>query len=448
VSGAAAQLVESPKQRPDASPRDWFGHPPGLTILFLTEMWEKFSYFGMRALLVYYMTKALAFRQADASLIYGSYTAFAYFTPILGGLVADRWLGRRRAVILGGSIMAAGHFMMAFESLFFPALATIALGNGLFLPSLPSQVQLLYRPDDPRRNTAYSVYYVGINLGAVLAPLICGTLGELLGWHWGFTAAGVGMCLGLVIYVTGGRYLPYAGVVDRAQRDAAAASHESTGRRFGVLLAVVAVVVIFRGAYEQIGNTFALWADSSVDRSLGGSWTIPSTWFQALNPLLVFTLTPILLVAWNRRAREGRPFAPLRKMALGAFIVAAAFLLLAFAAHHAAATGGKSHWLWLVAFLVVYTTGELYILPTGLALFGRLAPGALAATMMALWFSASFAGNLLAGAVGTLWSRLAQPDFFMVVAAIAATAATLLLVLNRTAHHVLSDDPQAIATTV
>ena len=150
----------------------WFGHPPGLTILFLTEMWEKFSYFGMRALLVYYMTKALAMTQEDASWVYGGYTAFAYFTPILGGLIADRYLGRRRAVILGGSIMAAGHFMMAFPGMFYPALATIAIGNGFFLPSLPSQVRYLYAPGDPRGDSAFSVYYVGINLGAVLAPLI------------------------------------------------------------------------------------------------------------------------------------------------------------------------------------------------------------------------------------------------------------------------------------
>jgi POT family proton-dependent oligopeptide transporter len=172
-----------------ANQQTWFGQPRGLTILFLTEMWEMFSYYGMRALLVYYMTKQLLIGQEKASLIYGTYTAMAYFTPIFGGLIADRWLGKRRAVIIGGSIMAAGHFMMTFEPLFYPALATIALGNGLFLPSLPSQIDGLYRPDDPRRGWAYNVYYVGINIGSFLAPLICGTLGELCGWHWGFGAA-------------------------------------------------------------------------------------------------------------------------------------------------------------------------------------------------------------------------------------------------------------------
>ena len=187
---------------------DWFGQPRGLTILFLTETWEKFSFFGMRALLIYYMTRHLDIEQAHASYIYGLYGAAVYFTPIIGGMLADRWLGRRRAVMLGGAIMAAGHFMMTSESLFYPALVVIACGNGLFLPSLPSQIEGLYAKDDPRRTSAYSIYYVGINLGAFLAPLICGTLGELFGWHWGFSAAGVGMLLGLLIYWSGSRYLP------------------------------------------------------------------------------------------------------------------------------------------------------------------------------------------------------------------------------------------------
>jgi len=191
-----------------SSQQTWFGQPRGLTILFLTEMWEQFSYYGMRALLVYYMTKQLMIGQERASIIYGTYTAMAYFTPIFGGMIADRWLGKRRAVIIGGSIMAAGHFMMTFEPLFYVALATIALGNGLFLPSLPSQIDGLYRPDDQRRGWAYNVYYVGVNIGGFLAPLICGTLGEFYGWHWGFGAAGVGMLSGLLIYTLGGKYLP------------------------------------------------------------------------------------------------------------------------------------------------------------------------------------------------------------------------------------------------
>jgi proton-dependent oligopeptide transporter, POT family len=415
---------------------DWFGHPRGLTILFLTEMWEKFSYFGMRALLVYYMTKSLAMPQAQASWIYGIYTAFTYFTPILGGLVADRLLGRRRAVILGGAIMALGHFMMAFETLFYPALAMIGLGNGLFLPSLPSQVQTLYPANDPRLASAYSVYYVGVNLGGVLAPLICGTLGELFGWHWGFGAAGIGMCVGLVIYIIGNRHLPLSVGEVQPTETATEEERQQFARRIGLLLGIVLMVIVFRGAYEQVGNTVALWADD-VDRTIGTARTIPATWFQSLNPLLVFALTPIVLAIWRYRARRGHKFAPLRRMAFGAGIVAVSYVLLASASYLSHVAHAPAHWIWLVAFFVIYTAGELCILPVGLALFGQLAPRALAATMISLWFSASFAGNLLAGSIGTLWSRFDNVTFFLIVAAVALLAGCMLLLVDRPTRKLL-----------
>jgi proton-dependent oligopeptide transporter, POT family len=229
----------------DASP--WFGQPRGLTILFLTNMWEQFSYYGMRALLVYYMTKQLLISQGTSSVIYGAYTACAYFTPIVGGVIADRYLGKRRAVIIGASVMAAGHFMMAFEPLFYIALGTIALGNGLFLPSLPSQINDLYAGDDPRRGWAYNVYYVGVNIGGFLAPLICGTLGELYGWHYGFGAAGVGMVAGLLIYLSGQRYLPAE--PPRNVAPVAGAVKVRLGRETIIALVAIALsVTVFRGA--------------------------------------------------------------------------------------------------------------------------------------------------------------------------------------------------------
>ena len=285
-----------------ANQQTWFGQPRGLTILFLTEMWEKFSYYGMRALLVYYMTKQLLIGQEKASFIYGTYTAMAYFTPIFGGVIADRWLGKRRAVIIGGSIMAAGHFMMTFEPLFYLALATIALGNGLFLPSLPSQINDLYRPDDPRRGWAYNVYYVGINIGGFLAPLVCGTLGEFYGWHWGFGAAGVGMLRGPGDLRARRQVSARSGARSRASgagvRPAPPRNYRST---LLLLLAIGLAVTVFRGAYEQVGNTVALWADVGIDRTTA-LLTIPMTWFQSLNPLLVFMMTPLLLARWRRRA--------------------------------------------------------------------------------------------------------------------------------------------------
>jgi proton-dependent oligopeptide transporter, POT family len=416
----------------------WFGQPRGLTILFLTEMWEIFSYYGMRSLLVYYMTKQLFIGQQKASFIYGTYTAMAYFTPILGGVIADRWLGKRRAVIIGGSIMAAGHFMMAFEPSFYFALATIALGNGLFLPSLPSQINDLYRADDPRRSWAYNVYYVGINLGGFLAPLVCGTLGEFYGWHWGFGAAGVGMLMGLAVYVLGGKYLPEQARVARAAAPGAAAALPAARARdyrstLVLLFAIGLAVTVFRGAYEQVGNTVALWADSGVDRATS-LLTIPMTWFQSLNPLLVFLMTPLLLARWRRQAAAGRAQSSMRKMATGSLMVAAAYLLLAAVAFESGT--GRANWIWLVLYFVIFTLGELHILPTGLGLFARLAPAGFGATTVAAWFLAIFSGSFAAGAVGALWTRMTHGLFFLLLTAIATLAAAMLFALDRATQRI------------
>ncbi|SFK05854.1 proton-dependent oligopeptide transporter, POT family [Sphingomonas sp. NFR04] len=414
-----------------AAGSSWFGQPRGLTVLFLTNMWEQFSYYGMRALLVYYMTKQLLFSQGQASLIYGAYTACAYFTPILGGVIADRLLGKRRAILLGGSIMALGHFMMAFEPLFYAALVTIALGNGLFLPSLPSQIDDLYAPGDPRVGWAYNVYYLGVNIGGFLAPLICGTLGEWLGWHYGFGAAGVGMVVGLGIYLWGQRYLPTP--VPKLRTETPQPRGRFPRDVVLLLVAVALCVTVFRAAYEQAGNTVALWADTGVDRHAGGA-VIPMTWFQSLNPLFVMAMTPFLLVLWRRRAERGGVDRPVRRMAVGALLVAAAFLMLA----ALAATGGRAHWLWLALFFALLTFGELHILPTGLGLFARLAPAGLGATTVAAWYLATFGGSLAAGLVGTLWTQLGHGAFFVVLAALAALAALLLAMIDPASHKVVA----------
>lgn len=412
---------------------NWFGQPRGLTILFLTNMWEQFSYFGMRALLVYYMTTKLLFDQEKASSIYGFYTAFAYFTPIVGGVIADRWLGKKAAVIIGASVMAAGHFMMAFEPLFYPALATIALGNGLFLPTLPSQINDLYGPQDPRRPWAYNVYYVGVNVGAFLAPIVCGFLGETYGWHYGFGAAGVGMVAGLIIYLSGQSYLPpersheeLAPRTDRAQR----------GRdTFFLLLAIMLAVTVFRGAYEQIGNTFALWMRDDVDRTVFGREIGASIWFS-LNPLLVMVVTPLLLAHWKRQSEAGRELSPVQKMGVGALMVASSYLLVALV--ESVMGEGRAHWVWLFTFFVIFTVGELYILPNGLGIFARLAPPKLGASTVATWYLAIFTGSLAAGQVGRLWSRLGHVSFFVLLAGIATASAALLFLLDRPARRVLA----------
>jgi POT family proton-dependent oligopeptide transporter len=414
-----------------AAQRSWFGQPPGLTILFLTNMWETFSYYGMRALLVYYMTKTLLIDQQTSSTIYGFYTAFAYFTPIIGGTIADRWLGKHRAVIIGAAIMALGHFLMTFEPAFYVALATIALGNGLFLPTLPSQINDLYAADDPRRPWAYNVYYVGVNVGGFLAPLVCGTLGELYGWHYGFAAAGIGMVAGLLIYVFGRHHLP---AEDRSAAPAPSAGRTRHPDVYLLLLGIGLAVTVFRGAYEQVGNTVALWADVGIDRSVGSA-AIPMTWFQSLNPLLVIAMTPVLLALWRRQAKAGRERSPMQKMAIGALIVGAAYLLLAVVSGWNGEA--RASWLWLALFFVIFTLGELFILPNGLGLFARLAPPRFGATTVAAWYLAIFTGSLAAGQVGRLWSVFSHAVFFGILAVIAAIAAAGLLLLDRPARRIV-----------
>lgn len=412
--------------------RTWLGQPPGLTVLFLTQMWETFSYYGMRTLLVYYMTKQLLMGQQQASMVYGLYTALVFFTPILGGVASDRWLGRRRAVVIGGLVMAFGHFLMASEEAFYFALAAIALGNGLFLPSLPSQIDGLYAPGDARRDSAYNVYYVGINIGGLLAMLGCGWLGETFGWHVGFGAAGIGMVLGLAIYVLGARWLPPEPGPRRPEAVApvAATPRDELRRRLLVLLAIGLCVVLFRAAYEQIGNTVALWTDARVDRGLGG-FTIPLTWFIALNPAVVILLTPVLVRWWTRQAREGREMPAARKMACGALGVAGCYLLLAVVD---AGADGQAAWGWLALFFCLLTAAELFILPVGLGLFARLAPAGHGATTVAAWFFAAFGGNLLAGVLGTFWSLVPHPLFFCAVAGVAAVAGGILWLLDAPAR--------------
>jgi proton-dependent oligopeptide transporter, POT family len=412
--------------------QQWFGHPRGLTVLLLTEMWAVFSYYGMRTLLMYYMINGLEMPQGRASIIYGSYTAAFYLTPIFGGAIADRWLGRRLAVVAGGSLMAIGHFMMGSERLFFPALATIALGNGLFLPSLPSQINALYDDADHRRTTAYNVYYVGINVGGFLAPLVCGTLGERVGWHWGFGIAGAGMVVGLVTYIAGARFLIPDGAHLRRPGIVSSAVDKQRGPRriVGLLVGIAATVILFRGAYEQVGNTVAVWIDADVDRYVGWGWSIPRTWFQSLNPLLIFILSPVFLAYWSRASRRGADLAPAAKMAVGAATVSASFLMLSAVAALCRVYACPVSWVWVLMFFIILSAGELYILPVGLALFSRLAPPGFVATTVAAWFMTGFGGNLLAGGVGSLWSSMSHSQFFAIIAMIAFASAALLFALR------------------
>ncbi len=421
---------------PQARPaRALFGHPPGLTVLFLTQMWAEFSYFGLQATLVYYMTQRLGFDQAKSSLIYGVYGASAFFSPFFGGMIADRWLGRTRSVVAGGVLMMAGHLAMTSQALLFPALALVALGNGLFLPTLAVQVGALYADDDPRKSHAFSVYYMGINLGGFLAPLVCGSFGEFLGWHWGFGAAGVGMSLGLCVYLGFRRTLPPdPGAQRTAGREGRRPLSVRDRRDLALIAAVVGAVVLFRIAYEQSGNVIALWVLHQTDRRValpGAGFDIPATWFQAINPLLIIALTPVLIRIWNRReARHGAPNL-LRRMSLGCVISALALGVMVVAALVYAASGRPVGPGWTVGYLVLLTLGELMIVPVGLSLVSALSPPQIGAMAMGAWYIAKFVGGLAAGVMGAGWGVIPPTLFFGLGAFTVLLAAGLLFLLGR-----------------
>lgn len=408
--------------------QDLFGHPRGLFVLFLTEMWERFSYYGMRALLVYYMIKRLMFTQGQASQIYGLYTGLVYLTPFFGGIIADRKWGQRKTVIVGCVLMAIGHFLMAFESLFFLALLLLILGNGAFKPNISTQVGSLYAPGDPRRDRAFSIFYMGINLGAFFSPLVCGTLGERHGWHYGFSAAGVGMVIGLSIYLLGQRWLaPDNLMVEKAVvRQAPGPLTADENHRLLVLLAVCLITVAFWAAYEQQGNTLALWADAYTDRTVFG-WEFPASWFQSLNPALIFLGTPILTTYWARQSRRKREPSSLAKMAMGCFLLCLGFLVLVPAARSYAGDGQPVSMGWLILFNVLVTVGELYLSPIGLSLVTKLSPPRMASMMMGIWFLSSFVGNYAAGFIGRYWEQMSKDIFFLMVASMGLAAGLAVL---------------------
>jgi POT family proton-dependent oligopeptide transporter len=443
------------------APRDFLGHPRGLAFLFSTEMWERFSYYGMRSLLVLYMVKYVllaehaenviglaALRSAlegmfgplaaqpFSSHIYGLYTGLVYFTPFFGGLLADRVLGQHKTIVIGASLMAIGHFMMAFEPLFLFALIALILGNGCFKPNMSAQVGTLYQHGDPRRDRAYSIFYVGINLGAFLAPLVCGTLGEEVGWHYGFGAAGVGMTAGLLIYLyaLNSSSLP----MDEFHRSKAAGEYRGPLDRIE-RRAVIALFLLFLpntlfwATYEQQGNTIALWADDYTDRTINLIFwhgEIPTTWFQAFNPFMIFAFTPFVVALWARQARRGSEPSSISKMALGCFGVTLANVIMAGAAWQAGGAPDAS-WLWLFAYFVVITIGELYLSPVGLSLVSKAAPARMVSMMMGVWLGTSFIGNFIGGWLGSFWSSMDKMYFFLMIATVAALAGVVIAAFNR-----------------
>ncbi len=449
-------------QEPRVAPADIetghtiLGHPPGLFVLFFTEMWERFSYYGMRSLLVLYMVdhlfihpeagqRVLGFGlvkgglesifgplgpQPLSSQIYGLYTAFVYLTPFFGGMLADRVIGQRRAVILGAVLMAIGHFLMASEYLFFLALLFLILGNGAFKPNISTQVGSLYPPSDPRRDRAFTIFYMGINLGAFFSPLVCGTLGQKLGWHYGFGAAGVGMTAGLCLYLFGRHTLAPDLVTSTAGRpsEKKPLTHDEQKRVWALVL-LCALNIIFWGIYEQQGNTLQLWADRNTDWNLLGL-DIPSTWFQAFNPLLIFLLAPLLNIFWTWQSRKGSEPSSIMKMALGCFLAGVSYIVMIFAVQGTGPEERRSI-AWLLGTVFIMTMGELYLSPIGLSLVTKAAPARIVSMMMGIWFLSSFFGNYFSGFLGTFWERMDRETFFVLLVLLGIGGGIAIRLLGR-----------------
>jgi len=421
------------------------GHPAGLYLLFTTEMWERMSYYGMRALLVLYMVDktrgGFGWDEKWALQIYGLYTGLVYLTPVAGGFIADRFIGQRKAVTIGGILMMLGHFLMAApgEIAFYTALLLLILGNGMFKPNISTMVGGLYEPGDPRRDGAFTIFYMGINIGAFMSPLVCGTLGEKLGWHWGFGAAGVGMGLGLIAYLWGqNKYLGNVGL-SPAQRKALpeAAEAKSTNDkltkeekdRIAVILILSLFVIFFWAAFEQAGGLMNLYTDQKVDRNVFG-WEVPTTWFQAVNPAIIVMFGPIFAALWvwlGRRQKD--PPTPM-KMSFGLLLLSFGFVLM-MAASKQSEVAGKAGIYWIIGAYFFHTIGELCLSPVGLSMVTKLAPAKYASLLMGVWFLSSAVANYLAGYIGGFSQQLGEFQLFTSIAVTTSIAGVLLFILAR-----------------
>ena len=474
-------------------------HPKGLWVLFITEMWERFSYYGMRALLVLYLIQGTSETLADgapnlnpgfgwteksAYLLYGIYTWGVYFTPIFGGWLADKFLGTHRSMLIGGWIIAAGHVTLAATELFgytigeavtlqtgpgallcfLLGLVLIVIGTGFFKPCVSVMVGQLYKEHDPRRDSGFTIFYMGINLGALFSPLVAGSLGELIGWHWGFGSAAVGMLAGLFFYqVFRPRYLKHIGLpphhepehdafkeptkedVEQAQRD----EYEASRPLKSVDLQRIAVIIIlafignifFWSAFEQAGSSMNVFAKTNTDRTLGGLLEgegFPASYYQSVNPFAILVFAPAFAWLWVWLNKRGmNPSTPM-KFSLGLFLLGAAFLGMVLGASRA--RGGDlagPHWL-LVTY-VIYTWGELCLSPVGLSMVTKLAPRRLQSLMMGLWFFSFSLANLLAGLVARFSTRIASgeitfiipglPGFYLMLVVFPICAGLLIMLL-------------------
>jgi POT family proton-dependent oligopeptide transporter len=473
----------------------WFGHPRGLSTLFFTEMWERFSYYGMRALLVLFMTNAVAtggmgMDDVTATAIYGLYTAAVYVVALPGGWIADHLLGLRRSVFWGGTVIAAGHFTLAIPNViaFYSGLTLIVIGTGLLKPNISAIVGDLYPEGGARRDAGFSIYYMGINAGGFLGPLVCGYLGEAVDWHLGFGAAGVGMVLGLVQYSLGGRYLGSAGelrpeMAVPARRSAAtralvrtvegivglgliAVALQSTGairlslvgfvdwaglfivslagayllyvvlfgglttverKRVGVIAVCFLAAACFWSGFEQAGSSMNLFADRLTDRFISG-WEMPASWLQSVNGVFIILLAPLFSAVWIWLGSRN-PSIP-AKMGFGLIFLGVGFAVLAWGSVNATLEHSVSP-VWLVVTYFFHTIGELCLSPIGLSSITRLSPARYVGQMMGIWFMGAALGNLVAGRVAGLIESLPLPQLFGAVTMFSVGTGLVLLLFTK-----------------
>jgi POT family proton-dependent oligopeptide transporter len=497
IRSESAQSLEG--VRADTS---FFGHPRGLATLFFTEMWERFSYYGMRALLILFMTAGVAngglgFPVAKAAAIYGLYTAMVYLLSLPGGWVADRITGQRRAVLYGGILIAAGQFCLTAPStgVFYLGLAVLVLGTGLLKPNVSTIVGQIYAQGDPRRDSGFSIFYMGINLGALISPLACGWVGERISWRLGFGLAGVGMIAGVIQYALGGKYLGSAGLrpgsgddpeETRKQKRRAAFGASGALALFGVVAALasagaieittqtisnalgvvlIAVTIgifswlllgkgwsaverkrsaailvlflsaaVFWSAFEQAGSSLNLFAERNTDRNVFG-FLFPASWFQFVQPLFIITLAPAFAWFWLKLGRR-EPSSP-AKFAWGLCFAGLGFAILVPASSMAIKGALVSSW-WLVLTYLFHTLGELCLSPVGLSAMTKLAPARVAGMMMGLWFVSIGIGDYLGGRVTSFYESVSLPVLFGLVAGVAFVAAVALLALARPTVRLMS----------
>ena len=441
------------------------GHPKGLYLLFFTEMWERFSYYGMRAILMYYLTKTylqggLGINSAEASIIYGNFTGLVYFTPLIGGWLADKYLGQRLAVTIGGITMMFGQFalfLMNNMTVLYIGLFLLIIGNGFFKPNISILVGNLYKDGDERRDSAFSIFYMGINLGALIAPIVIGVLtddifaakdnnGEIIsyGYRYGFLASSIGMLLGQVVFnLLAPKYLGEIGTkpVVKFEKQEEGQQVDTLNKeekdKISVIFILFLFAVFFWAGFEQAGSSIALYTDNYIDRDVTlpfiGDWTIPSSWFQSVNPFFVVTLAPLFAMFWS--SPLGRKISTPIKMGVGMVILGIGFWFMLGAVSERGGdikdTAVKASLFWLVMTYFIHTVGELCISPVGLSVVTKLSPPKLASVLMAVWMLSSSVANFLGGFIAAYVEKMGAGQIFTYISGFVIVCGVLLILLNK-----------------